>query len=194
MVEDLSDRRGAEDPVTGLPNRVIFTDQLQRVIAISERERTSFAVLTLDLDGFKHINDTLGHDCGDVVLREVGARLMGALRGVDMVARLGGDEFGVLPMGSNSGETALEIARKLRDALAQPFALEGHAVRIGASIGAATGPFPGQSVGILMQRADEAMYAAKRAGGGVRVWSDLSTSVVATAALMEVPSSRRPEA
>jgi diguanylate cyclase (GGDEF)-like protein/PAS domain S-box-containing protein len=172
MVEDLSDRRGAADPVTGLPNRVIFTDQLERMIAISEREKAAFAVLVLDLDGFKQINDTLGHDCGDIVLREVGMRLTATLRGVDMVARLGGDEFGVLPLGSASAESALQIAGKLRDALARPFSLKGRSVCIGASIGMALSPIHGNTVASLMQRADEAMYKAKRDGRGPQLWSD----------------------
>jgi diguanylate cyclase (GGDEF)-like protein/PAS domain S-box-containing protein len=131
MIEDLSDRRGAEDPVTGLPNRVIFTDQLQRMIAISRREEMSFAVLVLDLNDFKQINDSLGHESGDVVLKEVSTRLMATLRGADMVARLGGDEFGVLPMGISTPETALRIARKLRAAVASPMSVAGRTVAVG---------------------------------------------------------------
>jgi diguanylate cyclase (GGDEF)-like protein/PAS domain S-box-containing protein len=179
MVEDLSDRRGAEDPVTGLPNRVIFTDQLQRMIGISEREKTNVAILVLDLDGFKKVNDALGHDSGDILLREVSNRLMAALRGVDLVARLGGDEFGVLPMGNASPGTALQIAGKLRSALRQPFDIDGRAVAIGASIGVAVSPLHGSTVAALMQRADEAMYASKRHGSGPRLWENSTSADIA---------------
>jgi diguanylate cyclase (GGDEF)-like protein/PAS domain S-box-containing protein len=170
MIEDLSDRRGAEDPVTGLPNRTIFTDQLQRMIANSRRAETSFAVLMLDLDGFKQVNDSLGHDSGDVVLREVAARMTAAVRGVDMVARLGGDEFGVIPIGTSTPDTAMQIARKIGTALALPLSVAGRSVKVGVSIGIAMGPVHGTSVTLLLQRADEAMYAAKRDGCGPMVW------------------------
>ena len=179
MVEDLSEHRGAEDPLTGLPNRVIFMDQLKRMIAISEREKASFAVLVLDLDGFKLVNDSLGHDCGDLVLREVGTRLTATLRGTDMVARLGGDEFGVLAMGSGDAQTALQVAVKLRAAVARPFSVGGRSVRVGASIGIVLSPLHGKTVTTLTQRADEAMYAAKREGHGPRLWSDPNDSETA---------------
>jgi diguanylate cyclase (GGDEF)-like protein/PAS domain S-box-containing protein len=162
MLEDLSDRRGAEDFLTGLPNRVLFLSQLERLLAASRRTGENVAVLMLDLDGFKLVNDTLGHEAGDGLLRQVGLRLVAALRAGDTVSRLGGDEFGVLPMGSTTAESAAGIATKLRAALLQPFIMDGVPVSIGASFGIALSSDHGTSVSTLMGLADEAMYAAKR--------------------------------
>jgi diguanylate cyclase (GGDEF)-like protein/PAS domain S-box-containing protein len=166
MVEDLSDRRGAEDFVTGLPNRVLFVAQLDRLLALTRRTGDQLAVLMIDLDGFKQVNDTLGHDVGDGLLRQVGIRLVSTLRGSDTVARLGGDEFGVLVMGPSTVDSATALATKLRNALLEPFLMDGIPVRVGASVGIVLGSSPSATVSALMGRVDRAMYSAKRAGTG----------------------------
>jgi diguanylate cyclase (GGDEF)-like protein len=171
MLGDLSDRRGAEDFVTGLPNRVLFVAQLERLLALSRRTGNDVGVLMLDLDGFKQVNDTLGHDVGDGLLRQVGLRLGAALRGSDTVARLGGDEFGVLIFGHSTIHSATAVATKLRNALLEPFLMEGIAVKVGAIVGVALGSSSSTTVSSLMGRVDQAMYAAKRAGSGYQVAS-----------------------
>ncbi|HVC99096.1 MAG TPA: sensor domain-containing diguanylate cyclase, partial [Pirellulales bacterium] len=169
MLEDLSDRRGAEDFVTGLPNRVLFLGQFERLLAASRRSGDNVAVLMLDLDGFKVVNDTLGHEVGHGLLRQVGLRLVATLRAADTVSRLGGDEFGVLPMGSSTPESAAQMAIKLRTALLEPFIMDGVPVSVGASFGIALSADHGTSVSTLMGRADEAMYSAKRSGLGYQI-------------------------
>jgi diguanylate cyclase (GGDEF)-like protein/PAS domain S-box-containing protein len=171
MLEDISNRRGAEDFVTGLPNRVLFVAQVERLLALSRRSGDDVGVLMLDLDGFKQVNDTLGHEVGDGLLRQVGLRLVAALRSSDTVARLGGDEFGVLILGPSTIDSATAVAIKLRNALLEPFLMDGVAVRVGASVGIALGSSPTATVSSIMGRVDQAMYAAKRAGGGYQVAS-----------------------
>ena len=171
MLEDLSERRGAEDFVTGLPNRVLFVAQLDRLLAVSRRLNHDVGVLMLDLDGFKQVNDNLGHDVGDGLLRQVGLRLVAALRSSDTIARLGGDEFGVLIMGPSTIESMTAIAIKLRRALLEPFVMDGVAVKVGVSIGIGLGASPRTTISSLMGRVDEAMYAAKRSGSGYHVAS-----------------------
>lgn len=150
------------DMLTGLPNRAMFEDRLGQALAQAERAGTSFALLYMDLDGFKPINDTYGHDAGDEVLRQVAHRLTAVLRKSDTVARIGGDEFAILlvDMGQGGGDAAL-IADKCRDALASPMAFAGRSLAVGLSIGIAHYPQDGRGAGELLCHADQAMYAAK---------------------------------
>src|SRR5262245_3157645 len=149
------------DSLTSLANRARFQELVSATIA-DRGERAHFAVLLLDLDRFKEINDTLGHHYGDRLLAKVGPRLSLAVRNSDVVARLGGDEFAVLmrdlPAGSG---TALEGAERIRDALSQPFDLDGFVIEVDSSIGIALCPEDGRDIDTLLQRADVAMYRAK---------------------------------
>ncbi|MEH3085344.1 MAG: EAL domain-containing protein [Xylophilus ampelinus] len=160
------------DALTGLPNRVLFSDRLQQAIAAAARAEDALAVMVMDLDRFKYVNDTLGHPIGDLLLREVGERLRRALmRATDTVARLGGDEFAVLLPGADL-HAARHVARRMRAALEQPMVIDGQLVDVSASIGIVAYPQHGDGPHDLMRRADVAMYAAKRADGGVAVYDE----------------------
>jgi diguanylate cyclase (GGDEF)-like protein len=158
------------DALTGLPNRTQFQ---QRVAARLVASGASAAVLLLDLDRFKDVNDTLGHDNGVALLREVGGRLRSALRSGDVVARLGGDEFAILLPDVEGPEAATAVARSVLSVLEQPFVLGDVNVGVGASVGVAMAPLHGQDPTQLLQRADVAMYTAKREQSGVELY-DLS--------------------
>ncbi len=162
-------RLAYEDTLTGLPNRAMFNDRLSQVIKLAKRSGTAISVLTLDLDRFKYVNDTLGHHAGDEVLREVGARLRTVLRDSDTVARLGGDEFAILTPTGDAEKVAI-IARKILRALETPISVEGEAVDVGTSIGIARYPEHGDNAGTLMRHADVAMYGAKRNQAGYTVY------------------------
>ncbi|OYU98778.1 MAG: bifunctional diguanylate cyclase/phosphodiesterase [Burkholderiales bacterium PBB5] len=157
------------DVLTGLPNRLLFDDRLQHAIDRLQRQPAGpigpqLAVLFIDLDGFKPVNDALGHGAGDLVLREAARRLAGVARASDTLARVGGDEF-VLLAPVDPPATATALAERLIEALRRPFALDGQSVALGCSIGIAQ--FPEHGAGDrLLACADAAMYAAKRAGGG----------------------------
>ena len=179
FVVDISARKQMEerlahqahhDALTGLPNRVLFGDRLAQALRAANRERTPVALLLLDLNRFKEVNDTLGHDVGDELLRVVGARLQGVVRASDTVARLGGDEFAAL-LPATDADGAVDVAAKLLGALAEPLALEGQRLDVGASIGIAVGPAHGADGGALLRHADVAMYSAKRAGDGYAVYA-----------------------
>ncbi|MBV9121262.1 MAG: EAL domain-containing protein [Chloroflexi bacterium] len=159
--EDLA-RQALHDALTGLPNRVLLYDRLQQAVLATTRRGASGAILLMDLDGFKEINDSLGHPAGDAVLKDVSARLQNALRDSDTVARLGGDEFAVLLPNCRSASDVAVAAAKVRQALLPPVRVEGCERRIQASLGAALYPKHGSEVEILMRRADTAMYSAKR--------------------------------
>ncbi|MBA2352102.1 MAG: EAL domain-containing protein [Burkholderiales bacterium] len=159
-----------KDSLTGLPNRVLFNDRLQQAVSAAKRKQTPMAVLMMDLDNFKDVNDTLGHHSGDALLRQVAERLSGALlRDADTIARLGGDEFAVLLPVDNL-EAAQKVARRLLDALMQPFTLDGQTIDAKTSIGIAVLPEHGADANSLMRKADVAMYAAKRSGSGIAVY------------------------
>jgi len=153
------------DPLTGLPNRTRFYDLLA-VHAASRRERDgSFAVLMIDLDRFKPVNDVMGHAAGDQILRQVAERLTSALRDGDVVARLGGDEFAVLQLAIDSAEAAQTLATRIVEEIgARPFLLEGQAIHIGASVGLAFAPEDGTDPAEILRNADLALYAAKADG------------------------------
>jgi diguanylate cyclase (GGDEF)-like protein len=158
------------DALTGLPNRTLFQERVERAIKGVGRDRM-VAVLLVDLDRFKEVNDTLGHDHGDELLKVVAERLGGALRQVDTLARLGGDEFAVVLTDLPHRGAAAELASRLHDALRRPFGLNGIAVELDASIGVALCPEHGRDVMTLIQRADVAMYDAKRSQGRVETYS-----------------------
>ncbi len=152
------------DALTGLPNRLLLGDRLRQALHAAERNGQVFALAYLDLNGFKQINDTHGHDAGDEVLRAVASRLQAGLRASDTVARLGGDEFVVL-LSPTQGHTEAELVLgRLLDALSQPITLtSGSQVAVGSSLGLANYPADGRTPDALMRHADEAMYANKRA-------------------------------
>jgi diguanylate cyclase (GGDEF)-like protein/PAS domain S-box-containing protein len=153
------------DYLTGLPNRVLFEERLERAVASAHRYGRQLAVLFLDLDGFKLVNDTWGHDAGDHVLKQVAKRLPTGLRNSDTLARFGGDEFVVLATEINHPEDAGEVARSLLDSLAGPYEVMGHQVPLRASIGISVFPLDALEASRLLRHADTAMYAAKEAGG-----------------------------
>jgi diguanylate cyclase (GGDEF)-like protein/PAS domain S-box-containing protein len=173
--EDVTDQHQAEealrhlalhDSLTGLPNRALLQDRVATALAAARRTSQPVALLVMDLDQFKEINDTLGHPMGDRMLEQVGARLATVLRDCDTVARLGGDEFAVL-LTVDAGRTNAErVAIRIRDALAEPFDLVGIAVQTAASVGIVLSPEHGTDAETLTQRADIAMYNAKRSGRG----------------------------
>ncbi|MBX2807214.1 MAG: EAL domain-containing protein [Cellvibrionaceae bacterium] len=154
------------DPLTKQPNRTLITDRLARALANARRNNTLVAVLFLDLDRFKNINDSLGHDVGDLLLVEVARRLTDILRSNDSVGRLGGDEFLIVIENAQGVDEALSTVRRVTYSLAAPFTLEDHEIRTSASIGIAVFPDDGEDTGTLMRCADLAMYEAKGTGVG----------------------------
>jgi diguanylate cyclase (GGDEF)-like protein/PAS domain S-box-containing protein len=153
------------DQLTALPNRELFHDRLRTALAKARRDRQRLAVLYIDLDRFKPVNDSHGHDVGDLLLCEVAARISHCVRESDTVGRVGGDEFVVLLNGTGLPEDATAVAGKIRAALDQPLELAGHRLHVSASIGIAVHPEHGHEDKQLMRHADDAMYIAKRQGG-----------------------------
>ncbi len=170
QVQERLHRLAYHDPLTGLPNRALFRERLEHALALARRRGNGVAVLFLDLDRFKNVNDTLGHACGDRVLALVAERLRGALRGGDTLARLGGDEFAVLIEGDTSREALSRIGRKLQGLFDPPFFACGHEFHLGLSLGVARYPEDGDDVEGLLKYADMAMYHAKKLGGGIRFY------------------------
>ncbi len=167
----VNEHQALHDALTDLPNRTLFHDRVGQAIASARREHLPVAVMIMDLDRFKEVNDTLGHSSGDELLEQVGVRLRAALRESDTVARLGGDEFGVLLPRVVDSAAAVAVARKLRKALEEPFTIHGLALQIEASVGIALYPEHGDDVHSLLQRADVAMYVAKEHPGGCEVYA-----------------------
>ena len=152
------------DPLTGLPNRALFRDRLNQELARAKRQNGRFAMVFLDLDHFKPINDNFGHDVGDQVLRQVARQLHGSVRAADTVGRIGGDEFVVLLAELGDSEPVLVLAEKLHQAVKQPFVVAGHEMSISCCIGVAVYPQDGADADALTKGADNAMYRAKEAG------------------------------
>ena len=152
------------DHLTGLPNRRLLEDRIENALHHAARNRRMMAVFYMDLDGFKAINDTHGHDCGDNLLREVAQRLLDTCRQQDTLARIGGDEFILLLTDIGDMCDVMRPALKILEALAEPFQFGGNTLRVTASIGIATYPADGDDVDGLVNRADQALYDAKRAG------------------------------
>ncbi|MBU1362438.1 MAG: EAL domain-containing protein [Gammaproteobacteria bacterium] len=152
------------DTLTGLPNRVLLTDRLYQGIAQAQRNEQGLALLFIDIDGFKPVNDNFGHQTGDRVLVEIGQRIQRSLRASDTVARLGGDEFVVLLPGLSSVAESEASARRLLQVIAEPLEVAGYRFSLSASIGVAVYPDDGDDADTLLRRADESMYSAKRTG------------------------------
>lgn len=166
------------DPLTGLANRRLLADRLSMALVHARRNRSALAVLYLDLDGFKQINDTLGHGAGDALLKMVAERLVATVREEDTVARVGGDEFIIALWHISDTDYAATVALKVIEAVAQPYAIEGHTVRITASAGVGIYPIHGEDADTLMQSADLVLYEAKRAGKNVyRIAAPIGRSI-----------------
>jgi diguanylate cyclase (GGDEF)-like protein len=163
----IAERLALHDALTGLPNRVLFRTRTRQALHAAQRVGAGVAVMLMDLDHFKEINDTLGHHYGDEVLRQVGERLKATLGARDTVSRLGGDEFAVLVPEVPTPAHGVAIASAIRAAIARPFDVAGVRLELGASVGIATAPKHGWDVDVLMQRADVAMYQAKEGKTGV---------------------------
>lgn len=172
LVQDISAQKQLEhlsafafyDGLTGLPNRNLLNDRLARAIAGARRRCGVFALLYIDVDHFKEINDTQGHDAGDALLRQLAARLSESLRAADTVARWGGDEFVVMLDGVASPQAVTRIIRKLFSVCGEPYDLGGSARTVTLSIGASLFPRDGHDIPTLLKRADQAMYAVKKRG------------------------------
>ena len=152
------------DPLTGLPNRRLLMDRLSLAIAHARRNKSTMAVMYLDLDGFKQINDTLGHDAGDILLSTVAARLLASVRQEDTVARLGGDEFMIALWELGHADDIDKLAAKVVEAVSQPYDILGHRVNMTVSIGVGIYPADGEEGEILMKSADQALFEAKHSG------------------------------
>ena len=162
VAEERAHALSIRDPLTALVNRRSLIQQLEHAVASADRHRGEFALLFLDLDKFKTINDTLGHEVGDELLRQVAARLLAAVRVSDVVARLGGDEFVVLLEGAGAAANAARVARKIEQAHLRAFDINGHRINTSTSIGIGLYPQDGASAAQLMKNADTAMYHAKQ--------------------------------
>ncbi|MCB4797017.1 diguanylate cyclase [Pseudomonas sp. NP21570] len=181
VAHDISARKEAEamisyqathDSLTQLPNRTVFKDRLDLALAHAKRSHNKLAVMFLDLNRFKTVNDTLGHNVGDHLLEQVAQRLKACLREGDTLSRFGGDEFMLLLPAITTRGDAIRIAEKLLQALRQSFSIDEHEISVGASIGIALSPDAGESFEELITRADAAMYVAKRRGeGGFQFYS-----------------------
>jgi diguanylate cyclase (GGDEF)-like protein len=157
------------DSLTGLPNRVLLNDRLEQAISRAARAGKMCALMFVDLDGFKAVNDSRGHRVGDILLQQVAGRMTDAVRREDSVARIGGDEFVVVLSEVPRKEDAEAVARKLLSELARPYTIDGHAANVSASVGVSLYPADGVEPQALLARADAAMYAIKQQGkNGVR--------------------------
>lgn len=183
---DISERKKAAEQVhhlahfdllTDLPNRALLSDRLQQALVAAKRNETHMALMFIDLDKFKPVNDSLGHHIGDLLLQAVAQRLQDCLRASDSVARVGGDEFVVLLPRIEVAQDAMTVAEKILQSVSAPFELERHVIHISASIGVASYPEHGSDQEQLLKNADDAMYHAKEAGGAAIVWFGQMESV-----------------
>ena len=170
LLRQMEKARGIEqflayhDVLTNLPNRLLFHDRLQQALAHAKRYSGNLAIFFLDLDGFKGVNDTLGHALGDRLLQDVANRLLATTRESDTIARLGGDEFVILLKGVGHIEDVHKVGRKIRNEISRPFLIDGHSIDLTASIGVSMYPDDGTDMESLMKKADFAMYRAKEEG------------------------------
>ena len=175
LLEDKLESMAHYDALTGLPNRALFFDRLSQAIAQTRRSQGQFALMFVDLDGFKAVNDTFGHDTGDALLKAVAEHLLECVRESDTVARLGGDEFVVLVADVKSINTLAQVAQKILDTLALSYDLGPQRIHSTASIGVSVYPDDHADPDLLLQYADNAMYEAKRSpGGGYRFFHELN--------------------
>ena len=191
VIDDITERKKSEqriafmahhDVLTGLPNRLAIMEKIEEAVARHRRRGDSFAVLLLDLDRFKHVNDTLGHAVGDALLRETASRLKASLRETDVLARLGGDEFAIVQDSENNQrEAASALANRVIEIVSRPFTIEGNEVNIATSIGIALGPEHAANSDSLMKMADLALYRAKSAGRNGFRFFDPEMSMAASA-------------
>ncbi|MCJ2069295.1 EAL domain-containing protein [Methylobacterium sp. J-030] len=174
-LEDVSARKASEarademarlDPLTGLPNRLLLRERLAQALARLQRGGEPYALLLIDLDRFKPVNDTLGHPIGDLLLAKVADRLRSTVRPTDTVARIGGDEFVILQTGIREAGNTQALARRIVDLISRTYMVEGHLLTIGASVGVALAPTDGESADKLLKNADLALYRAKLDGRG----------------------------
>ena len=152
------------DALTSIPNRILLSDRMKQAISQTSRDQCLMAVCYLDLDGFKPINDTLGHQAGDEVLIEIAKRIGVTIRGGDTVARLGGDEFVILLLGLEKGDECVTTLERLLVAIAEPFTVKNKTVSVSASIGVSIYPIDDEAPDTLLRHADQAMYVAKQSG------------------------------
>jgi len=165
LAEEKISYMAGHDALTGVGNRAVLHEKLEEALARLRRRQETFAILLLDLDGFKHINDTLGHAAGDKLLKELAGRLDFSLRETDVLTRLGGDEFAIIQRNeTNQREAAITLTVRLLEIVSAPFHLDGHDVTVGTSIGIAIAPDDGIDAGELMQKADLALYRVKSEG------------------------------
>jgi diguanylate cyclase (GGDEF)-like protein len=211
-IHDITRRKDAEeqvrrlayfDPLTGLPNRLLFTEQLQKTLGHAQRQGRQVAIMFVDLDNFKRVNDTLGHNVGDELLKVVSAKLAGSIRaqdwigrseggpGANSIARLGGDEFIVMLNDVPDAAGAASVARRLVAALAEPVMLQSTELCVGGSVGVAMYPADGTDIDTLLMNADTAMYRAKEAGRGGFQFYDRSMNARARDRLMMETMLRR---
>lgn len=169
---DALEHQALHDALTGLPNRVLFRERAGHALRLSKRTKSPIALFLIDLDGFKQVNDTLGHQSGDLLLRLVAERLVACLRDGDTVARLGGDEFAILPIAPTTVAGAAVIAWTVQSALEEPFVVGEHSLDLHASIGIVVVPEHGDNFDDLMRRADLAMYDAKRTQSGCAIFAE----------------------
>jgi diguanylate cyclase (GGDEF)-like protein len=162
--EEIIIKMAYHDALTGLPNRMLFKDRLTMAMSYATRNKKEVAVMMLDLDKFKEVNDTLGHSMGDLLLKSVSERLLQLLRMNDTVARIGGDEFMIVLPEISSSQDAGIIAQKMIHSFETPFMFDDHELRITTSIGIALYPADGKDVETLIKHADMAMYSAKAMG------------------------------
>lgn len=165
------------DVTTGLPNRALFNDRLRQSVLAAKRYQANLALLFIDLDKFKPVNDRYGHDTGDQLLKEVAQRIRGCIRESDTAARIGGDEFVLLLPGTNTEQNVIAVANKVLQEIELPFEIEGHSISISASIGIAIYPEHGDDMRNILKHADHAMYQAKHGKGpSIVSYSDLAKS------------------
>ncbi len=162
ILEQKAAHEATHDPLTSLPNRILFTDRLQQAINVAKRDETFVIVMILDMDRFKEVNDTLGHHSGDRLLKLIATRLKGIIREADTLARIGGDEFGFVLCNVKRETDLNQIAQKIKKAFSNSFSLENLDIAVQVSVGASIFPKHGRDADTLIQRADVAMYVAKQ--------------------------------
>ncbi|MDP2725809.1 MAG: sensor domain-containing diguanylate cyclase, partial [Syntrophales bacterium] len=179
IIRDVTEKKKAEETIrhmayhdflTGLPNRLLFTDRLNVAMAQARRQQVKIALMMLDLDKFKEINDTLGHNAGDILLQKVGKRLAELVREGDTAARVGGDEFTLLMHNITDNKDVAVIATKVLEVFQNPFICDQHKLYITPSIGIAIYPNHGLDTSSVLNHADQAMYRAKEKGNGYYIY------------------------